>query len=126
MSISDATIINAARAIAGVEGVEADARAVVEDAFLLSMAFTDESEYLVAVANTVRALNQLANNAVSSAKLKHGHRGWLSYHYQHKVQQGARADVRIVFRREGGRVRLRAFGHRNLPKDFYERVAQSR
>lgn len=126
MAISDALVIDAARAVARVEHVEADARAILEDAYLLSMAFTEEAEYLNAVANTVRALGQLVGGTVSSSLLKYGHRGWLSYHYQHKVEQGARADMRVVFRREGANIRLRAFGHRNLPKDFYERIAQAR
>jgi hypothetical protein len=126
MRISDEEIINAAHAIAGVDKIEADARAVLEDAYLLSMAFTDRDEYLNAVANTVRALRQLSQGVVSSSQLKCDHADWLSYHYQHKIEQGRRADLRIVFRREGGRIRLRAFGHRNLPKDFYERISQLR
>lgn len=125
-AVSDATIVGAAHAVANVNGVQADARALLEDSYLLAMAFSDEQEYLSAMANTVRALGQVVAGTVSSSQLKYDHRGWLSYHYQHKVGQGARADMRIVFRREGAGIRLRAFGHRNLPKDFYERIAQTR
>ncbi len=123
--ISHDLIINAARTIADVEGVEASARALLEDAFLLSMAFSDEDEYLSAVANTRRALGQLVRNEVSPAQLKYDHRGWSSYHYQHKVKQEARADMRIVFKRIDTGIRLRAFGHRNLPVDFYERLSRT-
>ena len=126
MPISDEAIIDAAHVIADVKGVEADARTVLEDAFLLAQAFTSEADYLSAVANTVRALHQLAEGAVSPAQLKYNHHGWLSYHYQHKVSQGARADMRIVFMPLDGIIRLRAFGHRNLPKNFYERLAETR
>lgn len=123
MSIDQALVIDTAIAIAAVEGIEADPHAIVEDAFLLSMAFSDRDDYLAAAANTVRALKQLVERTVSPANLKHNHKGWLSYHYQHKVAQGERADLRIVFRYADGKVRLRAFGHRSLPKDSYERIA---
>ena len=126
MLVDQALVVDAANAIVAVEGIEADPRAIVEDAFLLSIAFTDPDEYLAAVANTTRALAQLVGKSVSSSKLKHNHEGWLSYHYQHKVAQGARADLRIVFRYADGKVRLRAFGHRNLPVDFYERISAGR
>ena len=126
MPVDQALVIAAANAVAAIDGIEADPRTVVEDAFLLSMAFTDADEYLAAVANTVRALEQLISKTVSPAKLKHNHKEWLSYHYQHRVAQGERADLRIVFRYADDKVRLRAFGHRNLPMDFYERITESR
>ena len=126
MAISDELIAAAARTIAGVEQVQADATAIIEDAFLLSLAFTDEDDYLSAVANTIRALEQIVAQSVTPAQLKHGHRGWSCYHFQHKVEQGARADMRIVFKRTEEGVQLRAYGHRNLPIDFYERVARTR
>ena len=126
MTISRDLVIGAAHAIADVEGVEADARTLLEDAFLLSLAFSIEDDYLSAVANTCRALRQIVRDEVSPAHLKYNHEGWSSYHYQHKVKQGAHADMRIVFKRIDGHVRLRAFGHRNLPKDFYEHLSRLR
>ena len=126
MTISTDTVIGAALAIADVDGVEADAHAVIEDAFLLAYAFADEEDYLAAVANTRRALRQLCDGAVSPSQLKYDYKGWCSYHFQHRVAQGARADMRIIFKRTSTGVRLRAFGHRNLPKDFYERVREER
>jgi len=113
-------IMSAAHAVANVVGVEADPKAILEDAFLLSLAFPDEDVYLCAVANTVRALNLLVNDSVSVSQLKYNHDGWFSYHYQHKVEQGSRADMRIVFRKAGNALRLRAFGHRNMSIDFYD------
>ena len=126
MAISRSLIIDAAHSIADIEGVEANARTLLEDAFLLSMAFSVEEDYLSAVANTRRALGQLVRKEVSISQLKYNHRGWSSYHYQHKVKQGARADMRIVFKRTDAGIRLRAFGHRSLPKDFYERIELTR
>ena len=126
MPVSMSAVKNAALTIASVENVEADAATLIEDAYFLSLAFSDETDYRYAVTNTVRALNQLVAQSVSTSALKHDHLGWHSYHYQHKVGQKTRADMRIIFRREGDKLRLRAFGHRNLPKDFYERVAQTR
>ena len=126
MTISDELVIHAAHAIADIDGNEADAGAMLKDAYLLSLAFAREEDFLNAVANTQRALGQLARNAVSPARLKYEHQGWLSYHYQHKVAQGQRADMRIVLCRTDAGIRLRAFGHRSLPKDFYERLAENR
>ena len=126
MGLDAAVITNAALSIAEVEGVEADPKAVLEDAFLLAMAFTDEAAYASAIANTRRALQRLVAKSVTPAQLKNNHSGWHSFHYQHKVAQGARADMRIIFKPTGDGIRLRAFGHRNMPKDFYERIASTR
>ena len=126
MAISSDLIAHAASAIASVKGIEADADSIIEDAYLLSLAFTEPNDFLSAVANTQRAIAQLVEGTVSPAQLKYEHAGWLAYHYQHKVVQGQRADMRIIFCRTESGIRLRAYGHRSLPKDFYERVADTR
>ena len=126
MAVSDKLVAALAQSVASLDGVTADARAVVEDAYLLSLAFSEEQDYLEASANTLRALEQLRAESVAASKLAHNHAGWLSYHYQHKVGQGMRADMRIVFKQTEGGILLRAFGHRNLPHDFYERIARAR
>ena len=124
MAISKQTLRKAVAAIAAVPHVEMSPQRLAEDVLLLSYVFTQEDEYLVAVSNTCRALTQLVQDAVTPAPLDYAFAGWLSYHYQHRVGQGQRADMRIVFMRTKDGIRVRAFGHRNLPHDFYERLKE--
>lgn len=126
MAVSGESVRDAVVAVSQVENVRMDPRALAEDALALSYAFSDEREYRVAVANTCRALDQLARGKVQSSALKYEHEGWLSYHYQHAVAQGARADMRIMYRMEGGKVAVRGFGHRDTPEDFYVRMSSLR
>ena len=126
MPVSDESVRDAVVAISQVENVQMDPNALAEDAMILSRALPDEREYRAAVANTCRALDQLTRGKVQSSALKYEHEGWLSYHYQHAVTQRAKADMRIMYRLEGGKVAVRGFGHRDTPEDFYARMASMR
>lgn len=109
--------------IAAVPGVEMSQRHLAEDVLLLFCAFPQEDEYMAAVLNTCKALAQLAEGRVTPGSLKCQFVDWQAYHYQHKVAQGARADMRIVFQTTEVDIRVRAFGYRNLLYDFYQRLA---
>ncbi|MBQ3328336.1 MAG: hypothetical protein IJG88_00080 [Eggerthellaceae bacterium] len=126
MPVSDETVLEAAMAIATISGLEMDPDDLLEDAFLLARSFPEEDEFMAATAATVRAIGNLAGRRVTSARLKYAFEGWLSYHYQHRVSQGGSADCRIVFRETEGGVEVKAFGHRRVPADIYERMATSR
>lgn len=126
MPISNATLSDAIVALSRIKGVYIDPKALVEDLVILSYALPDENEYCAAVANTCKALEQLSGNKVQSSTLKHQHRGWYSYHYQHSVAQNAKADMRIMYRRENETIYVRGFGHRKIPEDFYRRMAVQR
>ena len=126
MSVSRAAIQDAVMAISRMEDVRMDPEALVEDVIALSYALPDEQQYLAAVANTCKALGFLVDGRVQSSSLKYEHEGWFSYHYQHVVAQGARADMRIMYRIENGKVIVRGFGHRDIPEDFYVRMAALR
>lgn len=126
MTISKDLIERAIVAVAAVPQVEMAPRRLAEDALLLAQAFTQEDDYLAAVTSTCRALRQLVVGAVTPADLRYDFAGWQSFHYQHKVGQGLRADMRVVFQKTGEGLRVLAFGHRNLPHDFYERLAHIR
>ena len=126
MTVSDEAVRDAIVAISQVKNVRMDPRALAEDALALSYALSDEHEYRAAVANTCRALDQLTRGKVQSSALKYEHEGWLSYHYQHAVSQGAKADMRIMYRIEDGKVAVRGFGHRDTPEDFYVRISSLR
>lgn len=103
-----------------------DPDALAEDAWLLAESFPDERDYLAAVLATERALALVANGRVTSSFLGGELAGWSSYHYQHAVGQGSPADMRVEWRRAGDGVRVRGFGHRWRPVDFYVRVSSSR
>ena len=68
----------------------------------------------------------VAGRVVSSAPLVGDHLGWSSYHYQHRVAQGQRADMRLEWMAVDKGIRVRAFGHRFIPEDFYRRVSAGR
>lgn len=126
MLVSDGAVRDAVAAISRVENVRMDPNALAEDAVALAFALPDEHEYRAAVANTCKALDQLVRGLVQSSALKYEHEGWLSYHYQHAVSQGAKADMRIMYRIEGSKLVVRGFGHRDTPEDFYVRMSSLR
>lgn len=126
MPISDEAVLEAAMAIASVPGLEMDPDDLLEDAFLLARSFPEEDEFMAAAAATVRAIGSIAGRRVTSSRLKYAFEGWLSYHYQHRVSQGGSADCRVVFRETERGVEVKAFGHRRVPADIYERMAASR
>lgn len=126
MAISDDLILQAIDTLSSVEGVSMDPDALAEDAFLLGEAFPEEREYLASVLATQRALELLVAGRVNSAKLAWNQAGWNSYHYQHRVGQGAKADCRVEWQKRDGTVYVRGFGHRWMPDDFYTRMSATR
>lgn len=126
MSIADNTILQAIAALSTVDNVQMDLKALTDDAVFLTLAFSERTEYEAAVANTMKALKDLARGTVSTSMLGGAFQGWESYHYQPKVGQNVKADMRILFRREPSFVRVLAFGHRYIPDDLYQRVSSSR
>ncbi len=126
MAISRQLVLESIEAISSVRDVQMNPDSLAEDVALLARPWPEEDEFRLAVASTVRALKAIAAGSVTPASLKYNLNGWQSYHYQHKVAQGQRADMRIVFQIRGEKVRVKAFGHRNLPQDLYERIASTR
>ena len=103
-----------------------DPGALVEDAAYLTLAFSELLDYQAAVANTLKALKDVARGRVSTDALADAFQGWESYHYQPKVGQGVPADMRIIFKREPNGVYVLAFGHRYIPSDLYRRTSELR
>lgn len=126
MAISDDLIIQAIIRLSSVPNAVMDPAALAEDVALLVVAFPDEQEFLKAVLATERAMDKVAKGLVaSSPELVGDHAGWTSYHYQHCVAQGQRADMRLEWRQIEDGIQIRAFGHRFIPGDFYRRVSSS-
>ena len=126
MAISGEALHRAVGAVAGVEGVFMDANALAEDVALLAFAFNEEADFMAAVSNTCRALRFLVRGRVSSSELKYELGSWRSYHYQHKVGQGAKADCRVLYREVPHGIEVKGFGHRRIPDDFYRRMSKNR
>lgn len=127
MAVADDLVAQAIHRLAHVSGIMMDPRALAEDAALLAASFPDEVEFLKAVLATERAMADVAQGRVTTpAPLVGDHAGWNSYHYQHRVAQGQKADMRLEWRRTEAGVFVRAFGHRFVPADFYRRVSASR
>ena len=116
----------AIEALSSVDGLHMSPESLAEDAFLLSIAFPDEEDYLAACASTRRALEQLARGLVATSDLKYDFEGWRSFHYQHRVGQGVRAGMRIVFREVEDGIEVLGFGHRTIPLDVYGRLRRDR
>ena len=123
MAISKERMAEAIAAIASVPGVSMSSQGLFDDVLLLSYAFSGEVDFMAAIASTRSALGNLVADRVSPASLKYDYQGWHCFHYQHRVAQGVRADMRIMFKRVDRGIQVHAFGHRNLPQDFYERLA---
>lgn len=116
----------AVEALSSVEGLRMPASSLAEDAFLLSVAFPDEEDFLAACSSTRRALEQLARGAIATSDLKYDFEGWRLFHYQHRVGQGVRAGMRIVFRVVKDGIEVLGFGHRTIPIDVYGRLRRDR
>lgn len=126
MTIRNDLIRQAVEVLAEVEGVFMDPASLVEDVFLLAYAFPEEEDFMAACASTSRAFGFLMKGAVDSSNLKYQLEGWDSYHYQHRVGQGVKADCRIMYRRTDDGIEVKGFGHRRIPADFYNRMEGKR
>lgn len=126
MSISTERMLKAIDALAAVKGTCMDPRSLAEDVVLLAKSWSDEVDFDFAVASTVAALKLVVEGTVTPSTLHYNLDGWCSYHYQHHIGQGNKANMRIVFKREDGNVKVLGFGHRSIPSDIYERMARTR
>ena len=115
-----------AQRIAGVRGMHMDARAVVEDTYLLAVAYPEVEDFDLAVASTLRILGLLANGRLDAPSLRDDLEGWRSYHYQHRSEPGKAADCRIVYRRVDEGIIVMGFGNRHIPEHFYDRIKRTR
>lgn len=127
MAIADDLAAQAIFRLAHVPGTAMDPDALAEDVALLAASFPDEEEFLKATLATEKAMAAIAQGKVTSAApLVGDHARWNSYHYQHCVAQGQRADMRLEWKPAADGVLVRAFGHRHVPADFYRRVSARR
>lgn len=126
MKVSPAVLRRGVEAIASTDGLRMDPDDLVEDVFLLAYAFPNADDFKAAVAATVRSIGLVRAHAVTSSTLKYEFSGWNSFHFQHRVAQGARADCRLVYRLVDDGVEVKGFGHRRIPRDLYARLSDDR
>ena len=123
MAISPERICRAIDWLAAINGVSFDIKSLAEDVACLARTFPENDDFEAAVVSTVRALDLIVSGRVDTSKLSDDYERWECCHYQRRVMQGERATMRIMFAREDGHVRVRGFGDRNQPDDFYRRMA---
>lgn len=126
MAVNSSTIDYAIDLIAGIEGLAMDPDDLADDVVFMSIAWPDERDFMLAASATERAMRQLIAGQVNATPLLHNLSGRFSYHYQHVRKQGQRANMRIVFKPHPSGIRVRTFGHRDIPADIYERTALQR
>jgi len=116
-------ILAAIDALAGTEGVLFDPRSLAEDVVGVAAAFPESDDFEAAIAATVRMLGLIVRDKVDVSSLSDDYEGWECCHYQPRAARGARATMRIMFVRAQDGVRVRGFGERRRPEDFYRRMA---
>lgn len=97
------------------------AEVVSKDLRALEKAFSDPQDYAAALAAILHQL-QVVHRRQPGKDLEGRWLGWRRHAFQSRPQRGAKADLRIVYRRHGDLTILLGFGHRHLPIDFYERL----
>ena len=118
------TILRAIEELASVEGVLFDPASLAEDVVGVAAAFPEPGDFEAAIAATVRMLGLISSGRVDVSSLSDDYEGWECCHYQHRASQGVKATMRIMFSRADDGVRVRGFGERRRPADFYHRMAE--
>lgn len=129
MTVSDSQIDEWIEIIASIGGMEMDPNDLAEDTIIVAEVCDDDNQFKTAMGAVYRALNQLVKHQVSASHLERNLATWKSYHFQSERTQGHPADMRICFMEvesgpesKASTIRVRAFGFRHIPADFYKRI----
>lgn len=122
MTDNDQIIKRFSNAIADISNIEIDYSILVNDIVLMEMAFPDHNALETALTNTKRAIEDVANDKVDSSFLDYEYKDWNSYHYQSVRVNGQKSDLRVIYKKHEGKVRIIGFGHRRNPTDIYKRL----
>lgn len=120
--VNNNDIAEAIQKIGSIENIMMDVDSLVDDVFFLSLAYTDAIHFHLAVNQICDSLQQICKNKMLGQPLVSNLSDWRSYHFQSRRVKKQKADLRIVFKDEGTFVRVRAFGNRHTPTDFYKRI----
>lgn len=124
MPVSESDILWAIDALFAVDGIAMDPVKAVVDVMGLAAAYPDGDDFAWAVSSTVRMLGRIVAGKVDTSSLTDDYEGWRSCHYQHRPGQGVKARLRIMFAEADDIIRVRGFGERGMPADFYRRMAE--
>lgn len=115
MAISNDSILQWIDNVSKIKGLLMDPTSLADDVVLMAYVFDVEADFLQAMNNVVRAINQLINETVNTSQLQQNYSRWDCYHFQSQRTQGHRADLRIVFRTlAASSIQVKGFGHRHL------------
>lgn len=92
-----------------------DVRTDLQD---LERAYPDPQDHASALASILHQL-AVVHIRQPGKDLQGRLQGWRRHAFQSRTQRGARADLRIIYRRNGVLTEILGFGHRHLPEDFY-------
>lgn len=111
--------------LASLPDVAINADDVYDDLEALAKAFPDPERYATALRAILAQLRILVKQAPGKP-MQGRYAGWRRHAFQSQQRRGARADLRIVYRIEGGRAEVLGFGHRHDPVDVYLRLRERR
>ncbi|PLR76312.1 hypothetical protein CU633_16605 [Bacillus sp. V3-13] len=122
MAISDELIEQAIDIIASINGIEMNHDELVDDVILIAYAFDQEPTFMAAISQITHSLHLIVKTRNIGQQLSGNLKDWMSFHFQSQRTQKYPADLRIVYQDVGNKIRVRGFGHRRIPKDFYSRL----
>ncbi len=117
-------ILAAIDVLASIEGILFDPKSLAEDVVGVAAAFPDKDDFEAAISATARTLGLIVEGRVDVSILSDDYEGWECCHYQARAMRGMKATMRIMFTRADDGVRVRGFGERRRPEDFYRRMAK--
>lgn len=120
------TVRDAVGMIANVHGLAMNPDDLVDDVVLMAHAWPEQEEFMHAVLAVCTAMDNLIAGKVEGTALKYDLSEWRSFHFQHHRQRGAKADARIVYRRDATGIVVKGFGSRHEPQDIYRRLMATR
>jgi hypothetical protein len=124
--IDTATIRDAVRMVAGVDGLAMNPDDLVDDVVLMAQAWPEEEDFMRAVLAVCTAMSDLISGKVEGKSLKYDLSDWRSFHFQHHRVRGAKADARIIYRHIETGIHVKGFGNRHKPQDIYRRMMAER
>ena len=122
--ISDSEKIKALDDITSIKNISLKPGFLIEDIELLAQVCDDSEHFAEAVKQTCHHLALLVLNKLHVSELDYNYKDYKSCHYQSRKIPGQKADMRIVYKREGEKILVKGFGNRWIPDEIYLRLAK--
>ena len=108
--------------ISEMRGIEMNVDELIDDVFILTIAYPDPLVFQKCTIQIIHSIEMIVAGRIKGTPLSGNLSGWRSYHFQSERTNGHRADLRLVYQEVGELIRIRGFGNRDLPSDFYQRI----